>query len=67
MTADVFIDFFKRLITARDKPVYPVVDGHPVHRSARVAKFVEHRKDTASEGQRESEQALEMFVCLRRS
>lgn len=45
VTADLFIDFLKRLIKGRDKPIYLVVDGHPVHRSAKVARFVEQRKE----------------------
>jgi transposase len=45
VTADVFTDFLKRLIKGRDKPIFLVVDGHPVHRSAKVAKFVEKNKE----------------------
>lgn len=45
VTADVFIDFLKPLIKGRDKPIYLVLDGHPVHRSAKVAKFVEQHKE----------------------
>ncbi|GMO29025.1 MAG: hypothetical protein Ta2B_09970 [Termitinemataceae bacterium] len=29
----VFIDFLKRLLFKQDKPVFLVVDGHPVHKS----------------------------------
>ncbi|MGL1835187.1 IS630 family transposase, partial [Rhodocyclaceae bacterium SMB388] len=45
VTADVFIDFLKRLIKGRDKPIFLVVDGHPAHRSTKVARFVEERKE----------------------
>jgi transposase len=39
-TAPVFIDFLKRLLHDAPGPVFLVVDGHPVHRSAAVKKFV---------------------------
>lgn len=41
MKAHVFIDFLKRLIQGADKPVFLIVDGHPVHRSRAVRDFVE--------------------------
>jgi len=44
VTADVFIEFLKRLINGREKPVFLIVDGHPVHRSAKVKAFVEKTK-----------------------
>jgi transposase len=37
---DVFIEFLKRLITGEDKPVYLIVDGHPVHKAKKVKEFV---------------------------
>lgn len=40
MNADVFCDFLKRLIHNAEKPVYLIVDNHPVHRSSRVREFV---------------------------
>ncbi|MDT3670923.1 MAG: IS630 family transposase [Aromatoleum sp.] len=41
VTADVFIEFLKRLVQGSTKPIFLIVDGHPVHRSAKVRKFVE--------------------------
>jgi transposase len=38
---DLFIDFLKRLIQGVDYPVFLILDGHPVHRSVKVRKFVE--------------------------
>lgn len=40
LTTDRFIDFLERLIKNADKPVFLVVDGHPVHRAKRVQGFV---------------------------
>lgn len=36
----IFIEFMKRLIRQARHKVYLIVDGHPVHRSAAVRKFV---------------------------
>ncbi len=41
LTADVFIEFLRRLAKDAARPVYVIVDRHPVHRSAKVRKFVE--------------------------
>jgi len=41
LTADVFISFLKRLLVGASRPVYVIVDRHPVHRSAKVRNFVE--------------------------
>ena len=41
MTADRFIEFLERLLKNQSTPVFLIVDGHPVHRSARVKAFVE--------------------------
>lgn len=41
MTADRFIEFLERLLKNQSTPVFLIVDGHPVHRSARVRAFVE--------------------------
>ncbi|MGF6292590.1 IS630 family transposase [Paraburkholderia youngii] len=35
-----FIEFMKRLIRQATRKIYLIVDGHPVHRSATVRKFV---------------------------
>jgi transposase len=41
-TAPVVIDFLKRLIHGQGQPVFLlIVDGHPVHKSRMVKKFVE--------------------------
>ena len=39
MTAEKFIDFCKRLMNDTDRPVFLIVDGHPVHRSKKVKNF----------------------------
>lgn len=40
-TGDVFIGFLKRLIRSASGKVYLIVDGHPVHRSAKVRRWIE--------------------------
>jgi transposase len=40
-TAPFFIDFLKRLIHGQGQLVFLIVDGHPVHKSKMVKKFVE--------------------------
>jgi len=40
VASDVFIGFLKRLIHNWPRPVFLIVDGHPVHRSAAIARFV---------------------------
>lgn len=40
LTAEVFIDFLNRLMLKANSPIFLVVDGHPVHCSAVVKKFV---------------------------
>ena len=42
--AAVFIDFLKRLLNDSARPVFLVVDGHPVHRAAKVKRFVASTK-----------------------
>jgi transposase len=39
-TADVFVEFLKRLLHNWPRTVFLIVDGHPVHKSAAVSKFV---------------------------
>jgi len=41
LNADRFIEFLERLLKNQSTPVILIVDGHPVHRSARVKTFVE--------------------------
>lgn len=40
MTAPLFIEFLSKLMKDVGKPVFLIVDGHPVHRSAAVRDFV---------------------------
>jgi transposase len=40
LTTDRFIAFLERLLKNQEKPVFLIVDGHPVHRSKRVQAFV---------------------------
>jgi len=40
ITAGVFVDFLKRLIHNWPRSVFLIIDGHPVHRSVAVSKFV---------------------------
>ncbi len=40
LTSDGFIDFLKRLIHNWPRPVFLIIDSHPVHKSAAVSKFV---------------------------
>jgi transposase len=40
LTAPVFIEFLTRLLVNEPAPVFLIVDGHPVHRSAAVKRFV---------------------------
>lgn len=39
--ADLFISFLKQLIHGVDYPIFLILDGHPVHHSLVVRKFVE--------------------------
>jgi len=36
-----FSDFLKRLVLGAERPIFLIVDGHPVHRSAKVRKLAE--------------------------
>jgi transposase len=40
ITSNVFVTFLKRLIHNWPRPVFLIVDGHPVHKSAVVSRFV---------------------------
>jgi len=40
VTAEVFIEFLKRLVTGATGPVWLVVDGHPTHKSRKTRAFV---------------------------
>lgn len=39
-TADVMIEFLGRLLRHAKRPVFLIVDGHPVHRSRKVAAWI---------------------------
>lgn len=41
LTADLFIEFLKRLMKGTDGPVFLILDGHAVHHSRKVRAFVE--------------------------
>jgi len=43
-TAQVFIDFLGRLIRGAGRKLYLIVDGHPVHKSRAVAKWLAARE-----------------------
>jgi len=40
VTAPIFVEFLKRLLHNADRPVFLIVDGHPIHRSGLVSRFV---------------------------
>lgn len=41
VNAEVFVEYLRRLIHGRRRPVFLIVDGHPTHKSAMVRRFVE--------------------------
>jgi transposase len=41
VTAEVFVEYLRRLLHGRRRPVFLIVDGHPTHKSAMVRRFVE--------------------------
>lgn len=41
VTATVFREFLKRLMLGADKPVFVIVDGHPIHKAKLVKTYVE--------------------------
>ena len=40
ITAKVFVDFLKRLMHNWPRSIFLIIDGHPVHKSVAVSKFV---------------------------
>jgi len=44
LNGEVFVGFLKRLIHNWPRPVLLIIDGHPVHRSVAVSKFVASTK-----------------------
>ena len=45
MTATVFREFLKRLITGMDRKIFLIVDGHPTHKAKLVRQFVADNRD----------------------
>ena len=41
VNAGVFLMFLKRLMTGATSPIFLIVDGHPIHKAAKVKRFVE--------------------------
>nr|WP_291866326.1 IS630 family transposase [Accumulibacter sp.] len=41
VNAEVFREFLKRLLIGADKPVFLIVDGHPIHKAKLIKAFVE--------------------------
>ena len=44
-TSDVMIAFLGRLLRQSDRKVFLIVDGHPVHRSGKVKRWLEARPE----------------------
>jgi transposase len=44
-TAQVFIEFLRRLLRQNDRRVYLIIDRHPVHRSHKVKDWVEEHEE----------------------
>ena len=44
VNASPFCEFLRRLVFKAKKPIFLVLDGHPVHRSAKVMRFVESQE-----------------------
>lgn len=44
-TTAVFIDFMRRLVRSAGRKVYLIVDGHPVHKSAAAAKWLDEHAE----------------------
>lgn len=43
-TADVMLQFLRRLVRQAKRKVFLIIDGHPVHRSRKVKRWVEEHK-----------------------
>lgn len=43
-TADKCIECFKKLLKNRKKPILLIVDGHPVHKSKKVQRYIESKE-----------------------
>lgn len=44
VTGEVFREFLKRLMVGAEKPVFLILDGHPIHKCKLVKQFVEDQK-----------------------
>jgi len=44
VNAGVFCDFLSRLLHHTEKPIFLILDGHPVHRATKVKRLVESTK-----------------------
>jgi transposase len=45
VTAQVFVEFHKRLMVGAKRPIYLVVDGHPIHKTKIVSDYVKEQGD----------------------
>ena len=45
VNAAVFCDFLRRLVFKAERPIFLILDGHPVHRAKKVKQFIESLKD----------------------
>ncbi|HEY4800417.1 MAG TPA: IS630 family transposase, partial [Bacteroidia bacterium] len=44
-TAQVFLEFLRRLLRQSDRRIYLIIDGHPVHRSHKVKNWVKDNEE----------------------
>jgi transposase len=44
VNAKVFLDFLKRLMIGATRPVFVILDGHPIHKAAMIKTYVEQSK-----------------------
>jgi transposase len=45
VNAAVFCEFLRRLAFKAERPIFLILDGHPVHRARKVKQFIESLKD----------------------
>jgi transposase len=45
VNAAAFCEFLRRLVYKAERPIFLILDGHPVHRAAKVKQFIESLKD----------------------
>jgi len=41
ITSEVFVEFLRRLMHNADRPIFLILDGHPIHRGKTVRRYVE--------------------------